>query len=134
MTNTAKARATAAGIPPEAIRALAGAAESPETWAAPARSAASHSEPADDPGDDIADMLTSYRTGQLSLDDLALKFRARRWPPVPPACPPGLEAAASAVDDPEPYVPGSFDDVVRAYDLGHINDTDYATLARAAAR
>jgi len=121
-------------IPPEAIRALAGAAESPETRATPARSAASHIEPADDPSDDIAGMLTSYRTGQLTLNDLACTFRARRWPPVPRACPPGLEAAASAIDDPEPYVPGSFDDIVRAYDLGHINDTDYEALARAAAR
>ena len=45
-----------------------------------------------------------------------------------------MEAAAPAIDDPEPYVPGSFDDVVRAYDLGWLTDTDYEALATAAAR
>lgn len=63
--------------------------------------------------------------GQPSLEDLVWKFRARPWPPVPPVCPPGLEAAAPAIDDPEPYVPGSFDDVVLAYDLGKITDVGY---------
>jgi hypothetical protein len=77
-------------------------------------------------------MLTSYLAGKLSLEDLCLEFRARRWPPVPPVCPAGLEMAAPAIDDPEPYVPGSFDVVVLAYDLGHICDTYYKTLARAA--
>jgi hypothetical protein len=48
-------------------------------------------------------------------------------------CAPGLEAAAPAIDDPEPYVPGSFDDVVLAYDLGEITDVGYQALAIAAA-
>ena len=30
-----------------------------------------------------------------------------------------------AIDDPEPYVPGSFDDVILAYDLGQFTDHDY---------
>ena len=46
--------------------------------------------------------------------------------------PAGLETAAPAIDDPEPYVPGSFDDVVRAYDLGWITDPDYEAFAAAA--
>lgn len=41
---------------------------------------------------------------------------------MPPICPPGPEVAAPAIDDPELYVPGSFDDVVRAYDLGWLSD------------
>jgi hypothetical protein len=40
-----------------------------------------------------------------------------------------LEAAAPAIDDPEPHVPGSFDDVVLAYDLGQLTDTDYVIVA-----
>ena len=44
-----------------------------------------------------------------------------------------MEEAAAAIDDPEPYVPGSFDDVVRAYDRGWITDPDYEALAAAAA-
>jgi hypothetical protein len=37
------------------------------------------------------------------------------------------------VDDPEPYVPESFDDVVLAYDLGKLSDRDYQQLAKAVA-
>jgi hypothetical protein len=39
----------------------------------------------------------------------------------------------AAVDDLEPYVIGSFDDVMLAYDLDQLTDTDYETLADAAA-
>jgi hypothetical protein len=52
---------------------------------------------------------------------------------APPACPPGLELAGPAIDDPEPYVPGSFDDVVLAYDLGQLSDEEYEFLAGSAA-
>jgi hypothetical protein len=80
----------------------------------------------------VTAMLTAYRDGQRSLDDLSLEFRARRWPRIPGVCPPELEAAREAIDDPEPYVPGSFDDVVMAYDLGWLSDADYDVLAVAA--
>ena len=84
------------------------------------------------PDSTVIAMLLSYREGQLSLDDLSLEFRARRWPRVPDVCPPELEPAREAIDDPEPYVPGSFDDVVLAYDLGWLTDADYNILAIAA--
>ena len=48
-------------------------------------------------------------------------------------CPPGLEAAAPTIDDPEPCVPGSFEDAVLAHDFGQFFDANYETLARAAA-
>ena len=78
-------------------------------------------------------MIAAYRRGQLGLEGLGLEFRARRWPDVPPACPPGLEQASAAIDDLEPYVPGSFDDVVLAYDLGRLDDQEYDFLAGSAA-
>jgi hypothetical protein len=77
-------------------------------------------------------MIDAYRRGQLSLEGLGLEFRVRRWPSVPSVCPPALEPAAAALDDPEPYVPGSFDDVVMAYDLGKLTDPEYEFLAEAA--
>jgi hypothetical protein len=58
-------------------------------------------------------------------------FRSRRWPAVPPVCPPALEPAAPAVDDLERHVPGSFDDVVLAYDLGKLPDEEHEFLAEA---
>jgi hypothetical protein len=85
------------------------------------------------PGGAVTTMLTSYRDGTYTLDDLSLEFRARRWPRVPDVCPPELEQARAAIDDPEPYVPGSFDDVVLAYDRGWLSDDDYDVLSGAAA-
>ena len=126
-------------IPAAAIRALATpAAAAPINrirWAVGARSAGAIGGTVGTgtfPGSAVIAMLASYRDGRLSLDDLSLEFRARRWPQVPDVCPPELEQARDAIDDPEPYVPGSFDDVVLAYDLGWLSDGDYDVLATAA--
>jgi hypothetical protein len=126
-------------IPAAAIRALASpAAVAPRNrirWAVGARSAGAIGGTVGTgtfPGSAVTAMLVSYRNGRLSLDDLSLEFRARRWPQVPDVCPPELEQARDAIDDPEPYVPGSFDDVVLAYDLGWLPDADYDVLATAA--
>jgi hypothetical protein len=126
-------------IPAAAIRALASpAAVAPGNrirWAVGARSAGAIGGTVGTgtfPGSAVTAMLVSYRDGRITLDDLSLEFRARRWPRVPDVCPPELEQARAAIDDPEPYVPGSFDDVVLAYDLGWLTDADYETLAAAA--
>ena len=126
-------------IPAAAIRALASpAAAAPRNrirWAVGARSAGAIGGTVGTgtfPGSAVTAMLAAYRDGRLSLDDLSLEFRARRWPQVPDVCPPELEQARDAIDDPEPYVPGSFDDVVLAYDLGWLSDADYDILATAA--
>ena len=126
-------------IPAAAIRALASpvaaAAGNRIKWAVGARSAGAIGGTVGTgafPGSSVIAMLLSYREGRLSLDDLSLEFRARRWPRVPDVCPPELEPAREAIDDPEPYVPGSFDDVVLAYDLGWLTDADYDILAIAA--
>jgi hypothetical protein len=126
-------------IPAEAIRALdAPAAAAPRNrirWAVGARSAGAIGGTVGTgtfPGSAVTAMLTSYRDGRLSLDDLTLEFRVRRWPQVPDVCPPELDQARAAIDDPEPYVPGSFDDVILAYDLGWLTDADYEVLATAA--
>jgi hypothetical protein len=126
-------------IPAEAIRALATpAAAAPRNrirWAVGARSAGAIGGTVGTgafPGSAVIAMLGSYREGQLTLDDLTLEFRVRRWPVVPDVCPPELDQARAAIDDPEPYVPGSFDDVVLAYDLGWLSAADYDVLATAA--
>ena len=124
-------------IPAEAIRALAGpAAAAPRNrirWAVGARSAGAI-------GGTVGRELRQRRDSDARrlprrpdvLDDLSLEFRARRWPRVPDVCPPELEPARAAIDDLEPYVPGSFDDVVLAYDLGWLSGEDYDILATAA--
>jgi hypothetical protein len=125
-------------IPADAIRALAGT--TPEA-AGPATGTSAMALPRTDgestqradPTSEVIDLISSYLTGALSLEALSQRFRARHWPAVPRVCPPGLEQAAPAIDDPEPYVPRSFDDVVGAYDLGWLTDTDFQVLATAAA-
>ena len=78
-------------------------------------------------------MLLSYREG------LTQPGRPVARVPRPPlaagsrtSARPELEPAREAIDDPEPYVPGSFDDVLLAYDLGWLTDADYDVLAVAA--
>jgi hypothetical protein len=124
----------------QAIRALAiPAAAEPRNrirWAVGARSAGAiggTAGPGAFPAGAVTAMITSFRDGKSTLDDLSLEFRARRWPQVPDVCPPELAQARVAIDDPEPYVPGSFDDVVLAYDRGWLSDPDYDVLSGAAA-
>jgi hypothetical protein len=41
--------------------------------------------------------------------------------------------AAAALEDPEPYVPGSFDELAAAYDRGELTRKQYRALAEAVA-
>ena len=83
---------------------------------------------------EVTELIDALRDGTLTLDQVAERFRQRSWPrrttPLPTSY---LEHAAAAEEDPEPYVPDSFDDVVAAYDLGRVNDEEYAVLAEAVA-
>jgi hypothetical protein len=126
-------------IPAEAIRALAGPAAAEVRnrirWASGARAAGVPPGALREPGfagSAVTAMLASYRAGQRTLEDLGLEFRARRWPAVPAVTPPDMAQASAAIDDPEPYVPGSLDDVVLAYDLGQLSADEYEFLASAA--
>jgi hypothetical protein len=126
-------------VPPEAIEALAGpaaaAARNSIRWvsgAQPASVTAGRTRGGGLPGGAVTALIDAYRNGRLGLDGLGLEFRARNWLKVPSACLPALEPADLAIDDLEPYVPGSFDDVIMAYDLGQLTDDEYEYLAEAA--
>jgi hypothetical protein len=72
--------------------------------------------------------------GTMTLDQVAQQFRERKWPRrrwKPPAS--YLEMAARAQQDPEPYVPGSFDDITDAYDRGDLSRDEYRILSEAVA-
>jgi hypothetical protein len=83
---------------------------------------------------EVSDLIRALRDGTMSLDQVAQRFRERPWPrhrrQVPATY---LEMAARTLEDPEPYAPGSFDDVTDAYDRGELSDHEYDTLARAMA-
>ena len=83
---------------------------------------------------EVSDLIKALRDGTMTLDEVAQRFRERQWPRhrrSPPAS--YLEMAARAQEDPEPYVPGSFDDVTDAYDRGELSGDQYDILAEAMA-
>jgi hypothetical protein len=83
---------------------------------------------------EVTDLIAALRAGALSLDEVARRFRERIWPDeASPQPQTDLELAARSLDDPDPYVPGSFDDVLAAYYRHDITLDQYAVLAKAAA-
>lgn len=83
---------------------------------------------------EVTDLIAALRAGTLSLDQVAARFRERTWPePARPDPQTEADAAAHAMDDPDPYIPGSFDDVLLAYDKGQLTPAEYEVLASAAA-
>jgi hypothetical protein len=83
---------------------------------------------------EIPDLIAALRDGSMTLDQVAERFRERTWPRQPSPLPTTyLELATAAQQDPEAYRPGSFDDVVAAYDRGLLSDHEYEVLAEAVA-
>jgi hypothetical protein len=83
---------------------------------------------------EVSDLIMALRDGTMTLDQVAQQFRERKWPRrrwKPPAS--YLEMAARAQQDPEPYVPGSFDDITDAYDRGDLSRDEYRILSEAVA-
>ena len=81
---------------------------------------------------DVTDMIAAYRRGELTLDELAQRFRDRSWPSRRLSPPTLEEAYKREVEDPDPIAEGSFDEVASAYLQGQISIQEYDVLARAA--
>src|SRR5262249_55676509 len=83
---------------------------------------------------EVLHLLDALHEGSMTLDEVAERFRHRSWPHrVRPRPGSYLEMAAAEQEDPDPYIPGSYDDVVAAYDRGRLNDAQYKTLVNAIA-
>lgn len=83
---------------------------------------------------EVALLLEALHDGSMTLDEVAERFRQRSWPHrVRPRPSSYLEMAAAEQEDPDLYIPGSYDDVVAAYDRGRLTDTEYETLVNAIA-
>jgi hypothetical protein len=115
-------------IPPEAIRALADSG--PAMLELDADGGAEGWYPG---GGRTASLIAAYRAGHLPLLELARAFEHQRWALVPRTWTRGLDDARAAIDDLEPILPDTFDDVVLYYDLGQLADAEYAVLASAVA-
>lgn len=83
---------------------------------------------------EVTELLDALYDGTMTVDDVARRFRERAWPRRQVAEPGSyLEMAAAELQDPEPYVPGSYDDVAAAYHQGRLSDADYTLLIEAIA-
>jgi hypothetical protein len=83
---------------------------------------------------EVSDLIKALRDGTMTLEEVAQRFRERRWPRrrrQPPAS--YLEMAARAQEDPDPYLPGSFDDVSAAFHRGDLSRAEYRVLSEAVA-
>lgn len=81
---------------------------------------------------EVAELIAALRDGRLSADDVARRFRNRGWPLARrPA--PATDAEMAEQQDVGGDVPGSFDEVVAAYDRGELTRDQYRTLAHAVA-
>ena len=83
---------------------------------------------------EIPDLIAALNGGEMSLDQVAQKFRERSWPATtPPEPTTQSEWEARLAADPGPHVPGSFDDVAAAFFRGDITLDQYGVLSEAAA-
>jgi hypothetical protein len=81
---------------------------------------------------DVADLINSYKAGELTPDELAQQFRDRHWPATAPPPPSSyLEMAGRAQEDPRPAVPNSYDEVTAAYARGDLTRDEYDLLSEA---
>lgn len=81
---------------------------------------------------EVAELIAAMRAGRLSVDEVAELFRHRSWVTARrPA--PRTYAEMAAQQDAGADVPGSFDEVVAAYDRGELTREQYRTLAHAVA-
>jgi hypothetical protein len=81
---------------------------------------------------EVADLIAALRAGEMTLDEVAQRFRQRAWPstrqPVPKT-----HAEAAEQLDPGGDVPGSYDEVTAAYDRGELTSEEYRVLSDAVA-
>ena len=81
---------------------------------------------------EVTDLIAELRAGMLTLDEVAERFRQRSWPRTRQPAPTTPAEMAESLD-PEPDVPGSYDDLTAAYDRKQITWEQYRTLVEAAA-
>jgi hypothetical protein len=83
---------------------------------------------------EVTELIAALRAGTMTLEEVAQRFRDRSWPDSKPQeLDTDLEIAARTLEDPDPYVSGSFDDVAAALHRKDLTLPEYEVLARAAA-
>jgi len=81
---------------------------------------------------EVTELLDALSDGTVTLEEVAQRFKNRRWPRRPRQEPTSyFELAAAQLRDPDPYLPGSFDDVIAAYDQKKITREQFRVLGEA---
>lgn len=81
---------------------------------------------------EVTDLIDSYKAGDMTLEELAQRFRTRHWPVITPSPPSSfLEQAARAQQDPRPTVPNSYDEVSESHARGDLTREEYDALSDA---
>ena len=82
---------------------------------------------------EVAELLEALHAGTLTTEDVAQRFRARRWPRQRREADSYEQILAGETSDPDTYTPGSFDDVIAAYDQQKIDREQLRIFSEAAA-
>lgn len=83
---------------------------------------------------EVEELLDALHEGTITLDEVAQRFRLRKWPRHPKTYPESyFEMAAAELQDPDPYIPGSFDDVAAAFHQKKITRDQFRVLSEAVA-
>lgn len=83
---------------------------------------------------EVRELLAALMENRLSLEDVAQRFRERKWiRRERPTDKSTMDWLASQLDDAPPPTPGSFDDVSTAFHEHRITRAQYRVLSEAAA-
>lgn len=84
---------------------------------------------------EVTDLLESLHAGRVTTEEVAQRFRVRKWPRQrrEKATTSYAEILAGETSDPGIYTPGSFDDVITAYDQQKISREQLRVLSEAVA-
>jgi hypothetical protein len=83
---------------------------------------------------EVKELLDALNAGTVTLDEVVARFKVRRWPRRQRNDPTSyLDMAAAELQDPDPYIPSSFDDVAAAYHQKKITRDQFRALSEAVA-
>jgi len=83
---------------------------------------------------EITVLLNALHDGSMTVDEVAERFRARKWPRRRrQSADSYVDMLSAELEDPETYLPGSFDDVIAAYDQQKITRDQLRVLSEAVA-
>jgi len=81
---------------------------------------------------EVGTLITELRSGRLSVEQVAGRFRHRDWPATRRQ-PPASYGEMADQQDVDVDVPGSVDEVTAAYDRGELSSEEYRLLCEAIA-